>query len=39
MYVSQTGVAWTLSPGTAAITYTSPAGVKFNEWIMYIGTF
>ena len=37
MYVSQTGVAWALTPGTAAITYTSPSGVKFNEWIMYIG--
>jgi GDSL-like Lipase/Acylhydrolase family/Bacterial Ig-like domain (group 2) len=37
MSVSQTGVAWALSPGTAAITYTSPSGVKFNEWIMYIG--
>jgi len=37
MSVSQTGLAWALSPGTAAITYTSPSGVKFNEWIMYIG--
>ena len=39
MYVSQTGVAWALSPGTAAITYTSPSGVKFNEWIMYVQAF
>jgi acyl-CoA thioesterase I len=39
MSVSQTGVVWALSPGTAAITYTSPSGVKFNEWIMYIGAF
>jgi len=37
MYVSQTGLAWALSPGTAAITYTSPSGVKFSEWIMYVG--
>jgi acyl-CoA thioesterase I len=39
MYVSQTGVAWALSPGTAAITYTAPSGVKFNEWVMYVGAF
>ena len=39
MYVSQTGVAWALTPGTAAITYTAPSGVKFNEWIMYVGAF
>ncbi len=39
MYVSQTGVAYALTPGTAAITYTSPSGVKFSEWIMYIGAF
>jgi acyl-CoA thioesterase I len=39
MYVSQTGQAWALTPGTAAITYTSPSGVKFSEWIMYVGAF
>ena len=39
MYVSQTGVAWALTPGTAAITYTAPSGVKFSEWIMYVGAF
>jgi acyl-CoA thioesterase I len=39
MYVSQTGVAWALTPGTAAITYTAPSGVKFNEWIMYVEAF
>jgi acyl-CoA thioesterase I len=39
MYVSQTGVAWALTPGTAAITYTAPSGVKFNEWVMYVGAF
>jgi hypothetical protein len=37
MYVNQTGVAWALTPGTAAITYMSPSGVKFSEWIMYVG--
>jgi hypothetical protein len=36
MYVSQTGLAWALTPGTAAITYTSPGGVRFHEWIMYV---
>jgi uncharacterized protein YjdB len=36
MSVSQTGLAWALAPGTAAITYTSPSGVKFSEWIMYV---
>jgi lysophospholipase L1-like esterase len=39
MYVSQTGVAWALTPGTAAITYTAPSGVKFSEWIMYVEAF
>jgi acyl-CoA thioesterase I len=39
MYVSQTGVAWALTPGTAAITYTAPSGVKFSEWVMYVGAF
>jgi hypothetical protein len=34
-YVSQTGLAWAISHGTAIITYTSPTGVKFSEWIMY----
>jgi hypothetical protein len=39
MYVSQTGQAWALYPGTATVTYTSPTGVKFNEWIMYVNAF
>ena len=39
MYVSQTGGAWALTPGTAAITYTSPSGLKFSEWIMYVAAF
>jgi hypothetical protein len=36
MYVSQTGLAWAITSGTAIITYTSPTGVKFSEWIMYV---
>jgi hypothetical protein len=35
MYVSQTGLAWAISPGTANITYTSPTGVEFSEWTMH----
>lgn len=37
MYVNQQGQAFSISPGTAIITYTSPTGVKFSEWIMYVG--
>jgi acyl-CoA thioesterase I len=37
MYVTQTGFAFALSPGTASITYTSPTGVKFNQWVMNVG--
>jgi hypothetical protein len=36
MYLSQKGLAWSLSPGTAIIRYTSPGGVSFNEWVMYV---
>jgi hypothetical protein len=36
MYVNQKGLAWSLSPGTAIIRYTSPGGVSFNEWVMYV---
>jgi GDSL-like Lipase/Acylhydrolase family/Bacterial Ig-like domain (group 2) len=36
MYVNQQGLAYGLSGGTATITYTSPTGVKFSEWIMYV---
>jgi hypothetical protein len=36
MSVSQKGLAWALSPGTTTIRYTSPTGVSFSEWIMYI---
>jgi hypothetical protein len=36
IYVSPTGMAWPLTPGTATIRYTSLDGVKFSEWIMYI---
>jgi hypothetical protein len=34
-YVNQQGLAWALAGGTSIITYTSPTGVKFSEWIMY----
>ena len=36
MYVNQRGLTWSLSPGAANITYTSPAGVKFSEWTMHV---
>jgi lysophospholipase L1-like esterase len=36
MYVSQKGLAWSLSPGKAIITYTSPTGIRFSEWGMNI---
>ena len=39
MFVSQKGLAWSLSPGTAVITYTSPTGKSFNRWIMYIDAY
>jgi lysophospholipase L1-like esterase len=39
MNVSQTGVAWALTPGKANITYTSPTGLKFNLWAMTVTSF
>jgi hypothetical protein len=36
MYINQTGLAWANSPGTTIIRYTSPTGVSFSEWIMYV---
>jgi hypothetical protein len=36
MNVSQTGLAWALTAGTANITYVSPTGVRFNEWTMTV---
>ena len=36
MYISPTGLAWPLTPGTATIRYTPLDGVKFSEWIMYV---
>jgi lysophospholipase L1-like esterase len=36
MYVSPAGLAWSNSPWTAIIRYTSPSGVSFNEWVMYV---
>jgi hypothetical protein len=36
MYVNPEGLAFALSGGTAIITYTSPSGIHFSEWIMYV---
>lgn len=36
MYVSQAGMAWALTDGTATIRYTSANGVKFSSWVMYV---
>jgi acyl-CoA thioesterase I len=36
MYISQTGLAWAMSAGTATIRYTSPTGVPFSEWVMTV---
>jgi hypothetical protein len=36
MSVNQIGVAWAISAGTTIIRYTSPTGVAFSEWIMYV---
>jgi lysophospholipase L1-like esterase len=36
MSVTQTGIAYALSPGTAWISYTSPEGVIFSPWVMTV---
>jgi acyl-CoA thioesterase I len=36
MNINQQGLAWALSSGTTIIRYTSPGGVSFNEWVMYV---
>jgi lysophospholipase L1-like esterase len=36
MSVSQQGLAFATTSGTAIIHYTSPTGVAFSEWIMYV---
>jgi hypothetical protein len=36
MYVNQQGLTWGNSQGTAIIRYTSPNGVTFSEWVMYV---
>jgi hypothetical protein len=36
MTVNQLGVAWALSQGTTIIRYTSPNGIAFSEWVMYV---
>jgi hypothetical protein len=39
VYINQMGIAWTISPGTAIITYATPNGVKFNEWVQYVSQY
>jgi hypothetical protein len=34
--VTQTGIAYALSTGTAWISYVSPEGVTFSPWIVYV---
>jgi hypothetical protein len=36
MTINQSGQAWAITNGTSIIKYTSPNGVQFSEWIMYI---
>jgi hypothetical protein len=36
MSVNQSGQAWAINAGTSIIKYTSPNGVQFSEWIMYV---
>jgi hypothetical protein len=36
MNINQKGLTWALSNGTTIIRYTSPTGVSFNEWVMYV---
>jgi uncharacterized protein YjdB len=36
MNINQQGLAWALSSGTTIIRYTSPTGVAFSEWVMYV---
>jgi hypothetical protein len=39
MAVNQQGHTWALTPGKTNITYTSPTGVKFNEWTMTVESY
>jgi hypothetical protein len=39
MSVNQQGHVWTLTPGTANITFVSPAGVRFNMWTMTVKSY
>jgi hypothetical protein len=39
MYIDQTGHAWALTPGSANITFTSPTGVRLNEWTMTVQSY
>jgi Bacterial Ig-like domain (group 2) len=37
--VNQTGHVWALTVGKTNITYTSPTGVRFNEWTMTVSSY
>ena len=37
--IDQNGVATAFSPGTANVHFTSPSGVVFSEWTMYVVAF
>jgi hypothetical protein len=37
MTINELGVAYAISEGTTIIRYTSPNGVAFSEWVMYVG--
>jgi hypothetical protein len=36
MSVTPSGQTMAISPGTSIIRYTSPSGIAFSEWIMYV---
>jgi hypothetical protein len=38
MYVTPSGLAYALSPGSAWITYVSPGGVAFSPWVMTVSS-
>jgi Bacterial Ig-like domain (group 2) len=39
MSVNQQGHVWAFTPGTANITFVSPAGVRFNMWTMTVKSY
>jgi hypothetical protein len=36
VWVNQQGQDFSISPGTAIITFTPTSGVRFHEWVMYV---